>query len=383
MKVLFIAPGNDIHAIRWINRIAEEGVECVLLNSIPSLELLPCSARVVNIEDPYFNSNSRLATNPLKSVKRYFLFRKSINEIIKEESPDLIHLHWLFDLPQLAASRTSNLPIISTPYGSDLLLYKTLRLGNLPKYLFSRFIAKTIVKNSSYFCCDAGHLKDRLIQLGAIPNKVEIIYFGTDLVTFSPSLRSNDFKKQLGIPQNNLIVLSNRGLAEVYDVKTFIFAAKEALLINQNLTFLIAGGGPLLPQLQQLVIDLDLSSNVMFLGRLSDEDFSVTTGNADIYVSTSTSDGGLAASVAEAMSCEIPVLITEFGDNSKWLDDESAGYSFTIGDHVELGKLILKLASDVELRERLGRKGREIIEAKNNSRKEILKVKNLYEKATS
>ena len=383
MKVLFVAPGNDIHAIRWINRMVDVGIECVLLNSVPSLELLPCRARIVNISDPFFSSNSRLATSPIKSFQRYLLFRNSIRETIKKESPDLVHLHWLFDLPQLAAARIAKVPIVSTPYGSDLLLYKTPRPSNFLKYLFSQFIAKIIVKHSLYFCCDAVNIKDRLVQLGADPKTVEIIYFGTDVEQFSPALKSKDFKPHLGIPEGNLVVLSNRGLSDVYDVKTFILAAKEALTINHSLSFLIAGGGPLLSQLQQLVDDLGLSSNVLFLGRLSDEDFSLTTGNSDIYVSTSTSDGGLAASVAEAMSCEIPVLITEFGDNSKWLDSESAGYSFSIGNHLELAQLVLKLASDSELRERMGRKGREIINVKNNSRREILKVKGLYEEAIS
>ena len=42
---------------------------------------------------------------------------------------------------------------------------------------------------------------------------------------------------------------------------------------------------------------------------------------SDIYVSTSLSDGGLAASTAEAMACELPVIITNFGVNSKWISE--------------------------------------------------------------
>jgi glycosyltransferase involved in cell wall biosynthesis len=381
MKVLYIAPGNDIHAIRWINRMVEEGVECVLLNSIPSLELLPCKAGIINLPDPFFNSDSRLSTSPVKSFRRYLFFRRSIKKIIEKESPDVVHIHWLFDLPQLATARVSTVPIISTPYGSDLLLFKNRRLNNLHKYALNQYVTRIIVKNSAYFCCDAAHLKDRLVELGANEKNIEIIYFGTDIQEFSPGLKSANYKNRLGIPEENLIVLSNRGLSEVYDVKTFVLAAKEALLTDKNLTFLVAGGGPLLTQLQQLVEDLGVSKKVCFLGRLSDEDFALTTGNADVYVSTSTSDGGLAASVAEAMACEIPVLITEFGDNSKWLDDESAGFSFPIGDHKQLADQILKLASDSELRARMGRKGREIIEVRNNSRKEITKIRNLYVRA--
>jgi glycosyltransferase involved in cell wall biosynthesis len=194
-------------------------------------------------------------------------------------------------------------------------------------------------------------------------------------------LKSTSFRKELGIPENNIIVLSNRGLSPIYDVKTFVLAAKHVLKENENVRFLIAGGGPLLQELQQLAQQLDISHKVTFLGRLSDEDFRLATGNADLYVSTSTSDGGLAASVAEAMSCGIPVVITEFGDNSKWLDDSTAGLSFNIGDDQKLASILLNLASNSELRTKLGNQGRKIISSRNNSKIEITKVVGLYTKA--
>ncbi len=381
MKVLYVAPGNDIHAIRWINRIAEQGIDCVLLNSIPNHELLPTSARVINGGNPYSLAEQKLSKNPIMSIKRYFYFKTAVREAILNEQPDIVHLHWLFDLPQLAAAKNSNVPIIATPYGSDLLLYSRLAVKNFLKPMINNLLTRSIVRRAKYFCCDAAHLKTRLIKLGANSQNVEIIYFGTNTEEFSPSLKSTSFRKELGIPESDIIVLSNRGLSPIYDVKTFVLAAKHVLKVNKNVRFLIAGGGPLLQELQGLAQQLDISHKVTFLGRLSDEDFRLVTGNADIYVSTSTSDGGLAASIAEAMSCGIPVVITEFGDNSEWLDDSAAGYSFDIGDYQKLASILLNLASNSELRTKLGNHGRNIISSRNNSKIEITKVVGLYRKA--
>jgi len=381
MKVLYVAPGNDIHAIRWVNRIAEQGIDCVLLNSIPNHELLPTSARVINSANRYSRAEMKLSKYPIMSIRRYFYFKRAVKEAILTEQPDIVHLHWLFDLPQLAAARNANVPIIATPYGSDLLLYSRPTLKNFFKSIINRQLTSSVVRKAKYFCCDAVHLRTRLIQLGASLQDVEIIYFGTDTEEFSPSLKSTSFRENLGISENDIIILSNRGLSPIYDVKTFVLAAKHVLKVNEKVRFLIAGGGPLLHELQQLTQQLDISHRVMFLGRLSDKDFGLTTGNADIYVSTSTSDGGLAASVAEAMSCGIPVVITEFGDNSKWLEDSTAGFSFDIGDDQKLASILLDLASNPELRTRLGNQGRKIISSRNNSKIEITKVIGLYEKA--
>mgnify|MGYP000604086966 CR=1 FL=1 len=93
-----------------------------------------------------------------------------------------------------------------------------------------------------------------------------------------------------------------------------------------------------------------------------------------IYVSTSPTDGGIASSVAEAMACEVPVIITRFGDNEKWVKEETAGLLFDSGDVEELIECLIKLASNPELRREVGKRGRKVILVENNSEIEFLKI---------
>jgi glycosyltransferase involved in cell wall biosynthesis len=111
---------------------------------------------------------------------------------------------------------------------------------------------------------------------------------------------------------------------------------------------------------------------------LDNEDFATATSSCDIYVSTSPTDGGIAASVAEAMSAAVPVIITNFGDNVAWLKNETAGYLFEPGDEVQLARLIIKLSGNPKLRKTMGSIGRGIILVDNNSLLEIKKVISLY-----
>ena len=309
---------------------------------------------------------------------------KLLKRVILEESPDLINLHWLFHPVANGVAIGSKIPIVSTPWGSDLLVPEYQGRGTKSLFrLFHRFAVKNVIRNSEFFCCDAPHMKDSLIDMGASESQIEIIYFGTDVEFFSPKLRDTDFKHRLGFPDSSVLVLSNRQLAEVYDIPTLFYAFSKAFRLDVNLRLVIAGGGPLREFLENLAIDLSIEKYVQFTGRLSDADFAIATASADIYVSTSPTDGGIASSVAEAMACEVPVIITRFGDNEKWVKEETAGLLFDSGDVEELIECLIKLASNPELRREVGKRARKIILIENNSEIEFLKIIDLYEKASN
>ena len=56
----------------------------------------------------------------------------------------------------------------------------------------------------------------------------------------------------------------------------------------------------------------------------------------DIYISTSLSDGGLSASIAEAMSFERLIIISDNSDNKNWVKNKINGYLFKTSDFKEL-----------------------------------------------
>ena len=61
----------------------------------------------------------------------------------------------------------------------------------------------------------------------------------------------------------------------------------------------------------------------------------------DIYISTSLSDGGLASSIAEAMSFERLIIISNNSDNKIWIKNNINGFLFDSGDYRSLSKLII------------------------------------------
>jgi glycosyltransferase involved in cell wall biosynthesis len=391
VKVLFIAPGNSVHTARWILQCQSRGIRAFLYSTsdfsqVSSNHDLTLVNAVVSSEneDTVLSRNlfKHITSNKLNEMFKILRHLSEIRRAVKNYNIDLVHIHWLFHSAAFAATFLPGLKIVATPWGSDV--QWSLKGSNYSTR--QRFIRKVmvsrVIRRSARFSCDAIHLKNRLVSLGASPEDVEIIYFGVDVNVFAKKNFSEEYRSSIGLKPDDLMVLSNRGLEPVYDVETFIRAAAISVQRDSRLMFCVASSGSQREALENLVDELGISERVKFLGRLTNEEFPVVTASADIYVSTSTSDGGLAASVAEAMASAVPVLNTDFGENSMWLEGSSAGYTFPVGDHFKLADLILELASDSLKRSTLGEKGRSIILNKNNSILESKKIFDLYQTTT-
>ena len=109
-----------------------------------------------------------------------------------------------------------------------------------------------------------------------------------------------------------------------------------------------------------LVRQYGLSSRVHFTGRLSTEQLVRLYNQATLVVSPSLYEGfGLPA--AEAMACETPVVATTGGAFPEVIDHGETGWLVPPGDARALAEGIRLLMEDTELRERLGRAGRQSI----------------------
>ena len=100
---------------------------------------------------------------------------------------------------------------------------------------------------------------------------------------------------------------------------------------------------------------------------------------SDIYVSTSLSDAGIAARTAEAMSCELPVVITNTGENENWISDGINGYLVASKNPRALSKKLITAIEDLTARKRVGQEGRKTILEFNDYNSEMSKMKKLYD----
>ena len=359
--ICYLANAAAIHTVRWVNYFAEHGWKVDLITWHPptsNSEIHPA----VNIHRIFF---------PPHYIARYGALLE-ITRLIRKIHPDIIHAHYIGHFGILAGlyGRLSGFrPIILTAWGSDILI---------DARGFKKWLIKYALKKADLITCDGENSKDAMINLGTDPQKIRIIYHGVDTKEFSPKQRNNGFRKELKT-FDSPIVISNRGLEPVYNVESLIKAMPLVLKDFPEEKFVIVGKGSQENYLKKLAKSIGVWNSVRFIGWLPRSDFIRCLASADTYVSTSLSDGGIAVSIMEAMACELPVVVTDSGDNRKWIKDGKSGFIVPLKDPKTLAEKILYLLENEDVRKRFGNINREIIEEKAEYNKEMEKMEKFYE----
>ena len=351
MHIVFIASSASIHSIRWINYFVDKKIKISLIsfnkaNHITELEL----KKIKNKLNIYSFDN-------LKNIFRTVTFLVLGNY-------SLIHIHYLGWHSLLTIFKSQKSKLILTPWGSDLLINKT---------FFKETWFKILFRKADYLICDSERLKNESIRLGMKKEHTSISMFGVDTNIYSKT-------RQIFSERNIYFIGSNRNLESVYDVITFLKAAKSISEIRSDVFFLIAGDGSQKESFKNFVKHHKLSSHIKFLGSLDKEEMLEFYNKIDIYVSTSLSDGGLAASIAEAMSFERMIIISNNSDNKFWIKNKKNGYLFESKDHKSLTRLILQAIDQKGTSIKIAESSRDLIKNNYSYQKEMGKVIKKYKR---
>ncbi len=123
--------------------------------------------------------------------------------------------------------------------------------------------------------------------------------------------------------------------------------------------------------MKELAGSLNIAESVRFISWVPHDELPRYLTAADVYVSTALSDAGIAASTAEAMACGLPVIITDFGDNRKWVEDGVNGFLIPLRAPEVLAARIIHLLKHEDDRKKFGQANRQVIEERNNWEKEM------------
>jgi glycosyltransferase involved in cell wall biosynthesis len=356
MKLVYLASGNSIHTQRWVNYFVDRDYEVHLITDAP----YNYKSLKVHVLKKYFGNR----------VLNLLMWSTRIKKIVKEINPDILHSHYVTSYGSLGA-RAAFHPFVITVWGSDILVEPR-------KFPILKQLIKFVLKRADLITCDGEHVKGPLTSLGADPGTIHIVFFGTDVNRFSPEKRDVKLQERLGMADCPTII-STRKLEPVYDIPSLIQAVPPVLQEFPSAKLIIAGDGSQKEVLKDLAASLGVASSVIFVGDIPNAELPSYMASADVYVSTSTSDAGLAAGTAEAMSCGLPVIVTDFGDNRGWVEDGVNGFVIPTHDPASLFDKIVYLLKNRETGRTFGMKSRKIIEERNNYHKQMDKVDNLYQ----
>jgi glycosyltransferase involved in cell wall biosynthesis len=97
----------------------------------------------------------------------------------------------------------------------------------------------------------------------------------------------------------------------------------------------------------------------------------------DLFVHASRGGEGIPRAVLEAMACGKPVVATRVAGVQEAVRDGETGYTVEVGDIGGLAEAALRLLRDEELKRRLGRNARLMVEEEFNYEKVIPKLAKL------
>jgi len=201
--------------------------------------------------------------------------------------------------------------------------------------------------------------------------KAEIIYEGINTDKFKP----------LKIPKSTyshiLLTVANleKGIVIRKNLFTLIHAVKLVAEQIKDVKLVVVGekqDG--YPQLKSLVKRLGIENNVVFKGKISDEDLVYLYNTCDLFVAPSLHEG-FPTVCCEALSCGRPVITSARPSMNEIFENGIHAILIDPKDHVKMAEAIINVIKDEELAKRLCKNGRELV-IKNFScviRKEKLK----------
>ncbi|MGA2254241.1 MAG: glycosyltransferase family 4 protein, partial [Thermoguttaceae bacterium] len=199
--------------------------------------------------------------------------------------------------------------------------------------------------------------QDWLKQTGLPQDRVVTIHNGIDPEICRAKLSREDARRQLGLPADRLIIAgvgrlaTMKGFSETLDALAILKSEFPCAMV------VIAGDGPLREQLESQIRTLGLADHAALLGFCTD--VGAVYDAADVFVLSSIMGEAAPYVVLEAMSHELPVVGTRVGGVPEMLDSGETGFLIPPGDTAALAAALRPLLSSAELRQRMGKAGRQ------------------------
>ena len=271
---------------------------------------------------------------------------------IKRFNPEVIHVQTEFGIGIFGriAGEYLDIPVVYTYHTmwTDYSHY----VNPINSETVDAVVKKVITKISKFYgnSCQglivpSNKTKEALLHYGLKQKNVYTIPTGLELERFSIKNRDDVLCQKL-IEKYHLeghFVLTFLGrIAPEKSITVIIDALKEVIKVNENIRFLIVGGGPQLEELKEYVKNDHIESYVIFTGPQSGKMVPAHYHISNMFISASLSETqGL--TYIEAMASNIPVIARYDDQLVDVINDGENGFFFK--DENELPQLILKVMS--------------------------------------
>lgn len=353
MRICFLADAGSVNTRSWVNSFAEDLGHDVHVVSVNRVGEVAPSVTLHHLGTEAGTQDTLGKLGYLRSVKR-------IREIVREIQPDIIVGYRVASYGYVGA-RTGFRPLVVVAQGEHIITPKR----SLPKRIF----AMTALREANLLHTWAPHVTERLVELGADPEKILTCHRGIDTELFSPGDESER------VPGS---VVVTRNLCQWYKIDVLIRAMGLARQEVGGITGTLAGDGDWAQELRDLTGELGLSDHVTFAGRVPHDELPGLLRRSSIYASAVRTDG-VSSSLLEAMATGCFPIVRENAANRHWVENGRNGFLVKGENPAAYAEAIAAATGNNELRAAAARINRDIVLERADSRRNMRTIVQAYQ----
>lgn len=297
-----------------------------------------------------------------------------VYRLLQRTKYDLIHTHNSKGgfIGRLAAYLVGNPPVIHEVHGYAF-------HENEPWIRRSIFFALEVLARhwSKMVICISQPLVDIWVKRKlAPPERIRKIYSGIEIAEFQKTHARDKIRRELGLRPDQIAVgqvsklWEGKGHEDIIDACPIIFEEVPDLKI------FFVGDGPIRKKLEEIVYKNGLQGRIVFLGHC--DNIAEVTSALDIAVLASHFEG-MGRVLLEAMAAGLPIVATRVGGIPDLVVDQETGFLVEPHNPEQLAQSILRLASDLELRKRMGNSGRQRVDSRFSATTMLKQIDSVYQ----
>ncbi len=351
--------GTEQVIFQLISGLDNNSFNCSIACLEPELGAFGVTLREQGIQTHVLNRSPGFDVNLIREIKK----------ILRDNEIDVVHCHQYtpFVYGVLAAALT-RVKVVFTEHGRfypDRYSWKR-RLINPVLGKFTHSITAISVATA-----------DALSRFEWFNRrKIQVVYNG--LVQSAPHKRM-EVRREIGVDDNAIVFGTISRFDPIKNLPLLVKAFDLVRKKHPESRLLLVGDGGERQAIQQLVDSAGLSGHVVFAGY--QQDTVAYMSAIDVFVLCSLSEG-TSMTLLEAMSLNICCLVTAVGGNTEIVDHDASGYIVPSDDLDRLSSSMDLLASDSELRSRLGRCAKSTFQSKFELGKMVDQYSEIYRSIT-
>jgi glycosyltransferase involved in cell wall biosynthesis len=183
-------------------------------------------------------------------------------------------------------------------------------------------------------------------------------------------------RRELGLDQTTPLLGMVAVLRSWKGHLVFLQALRRVHEKHPDVRAVLVGDGPFRSVIQDAIRCHGLERHVLLLGHR--EDVAETLSALDVVVSASTAAEGIPQALLQALAMRRPVVASDVGGIPEVIRPGDTGWLVPPGDPQVLGEAILEALADREGGQRMGERGRKMVEAEYSLERMGERMETLY-----